>query len=90
MREGCFSFFYNLANAIGSEFEVMFDKLIEFTLKQAASEEGVKYTKEKGGFSLDSDSEDDEDLLEDDDSGNAINIKTSFIMEKSAAITAVG
>lgn len=33
MREGCFSFFYNLANAIGSEFEMMFDKLIEFTLK---------------------------------------------------------
>ena len=32
LREGCFAFFYNLANAIGNEFAPMFDKLIEFTL----------------------------------------------------------
>lgn len=43
MREGCFSFFYNLAHAIGSEFEIMFDKLIDFTLKQAGSQEGISY-----------------------------------------------
>ncbi|EAR86075.2 karyopherin, putative (macronuclear) [Tetrahymena thermophila SB210] len=93
MREGCFSFFYNLAHAIGSEFEVMFDKLIEFTLKQAASEEGVTYNKngKNGEFSLDSDSEEeDEDLLEDEDHNTAVNIKTAFVLEKSAAITAVG
>lgn len=43
-----------------------------------------------GDFSLDSDSEGEEDLLEDDENPTAMNIKTSFIMEKSAAITAVG
>lgn len=72
MREGCFAFFYNLAHAIGTEFEAMFDKLIVFTLKQAASQEGLSYDKDpKGGngFSLDSDSED-EDALEDDDEAN--------------------
>lgn len=92
MREGCFSFFYNLAHAIGNEFEMMFDKLIEFTLKQASSEEGVTYDKNgKGGdFSLDTDSEGEGDLLEDEEGGTAINIKTAFVLEKSAAITAVG
>lgn len=93
MREGCFSFFYNLAHAIGSEFEIMFDKLIEFTLKQAGSQEGIQYegSKNANGFSLGSDSDEDE-LLDDDDEENptSMNIKTSFIMEKCAAITAVG
>lgn len=92
MREGCFSFFYNLAHAIGNEFEMMFDKLIEFTLKQASSEEGVTYDKngKNGDFSLDTDSEGEGDLLEDEEGGTAINIKTAFVLEKSAAITAVG
>lgn len=89
MREGCFAFFYNLAHAIGSEFEPIFDKLIEFTLKQAMSEEGVSI-EGKGGE--ESDDSEEEELLGENEDGNdgALNIKTSFIMEKCAAITAVG
>lgn len=45
--------------------------------------------KKGGEFSLDSDSEG-EFMDEDDEHGNALNIKTSFILEKCAAITAVG
>ena len=74
MREGCFSFFYNLANAIGTEFEPIFDKLIDFTLKYAASEEGVNIEggKKEGDFSLGSASDDeDEELIDDSDEGDA-------------------
>lgn len=70
----------------------MFDKLIEFTLKHAASEEGVTYDKngKTRDFSLDSDSEGEGDLFEDEENGTAVNVKTAFVLEKSAAITAVG
>jgi hypothetical protein len=65
IREACFTFFYNLAEGLGKDFEFIFDKLIDFTLKQAASEEGIKYIKDKPteeGFSLDTDSEDEDEF----------------------------
>ena len=41
IREGCLSFFYNLASGIGTEFEPFLDKLMEITLKLAASEVSI-------------------------------------------------
>ena len=38
IREGCFSFFYNLAEGIGKDFEPLFDKLIDITLEISKSE----------------------------------------------------
>ena len=35
IRESGLTFFYNLANAIGSEFEQIFDKIIDFTFNIA-------------------------------------------------------
>lgn len=46
INEGCFSFFYNLAEALGNQFEFLFDKVIEIALKSAASNEGVTYKKD--------------------------------------------
>lgn len=57
VREACFSYFYLLANAIGSEFETIFDKIVVEVLKQCNVEILIGKKKETG-FSLDSDSED--------------------------------
>ncbi len=93
IREGGLSFFYNLAAAIGPKFEQFFDQLIEFTLKIANSEDGIKYMKkeeQKEEFSLgsDSDFEDEEDLGM--ENATAIDVKTTFLNEKAAAIHALG
>ena len=55
IRESAFSFFYLIANAIGSKFEVVFDKLIPIVLKSCEPKEPPKKNNE---VSLDSDSED--------------------------------
>jgi hypothetical protein len=82
IREGCFSFFYNLAEGIGKDFEPFFDKLIGITLEISKSEEGMSYLKKGNEFSLDSDSDDEKD--------SQVNVKSTFLDEKASAIHALG
>ena len=81
IREGCFSFFFNLAEGIGKDFEPFFDKLIGITLEISKSEDGLSYAKKGNEFSLDSDS---------DEGDSQVNVKSSFLDEKASAIHAMG
>jgi hypothetical protein len=79
VREACFCYFYLLANAIGSEFETIFDKIIVEVLKQCNVEITMGKDKKDKGFSLDSDSEDEE-----------VDVKLTELDEKASAIHALG
>ena len=87
MREAGLNFFYCLASATGKEFEPIFSKLIDITLKYAESEAGIKYEKPKKELSLDTDSEEED---EQEGEATALNVKHAFLYEKSAAIHAIG
>lgn len=93
LREGCFSFFYSLASVLEKDFEPFFDRLINFAFDIAVSQEGINYIQDKGDFSLDTDSEDEDEELEGEDLGEnatSVKVKTTFIDEKAAAIHAIG
>ena len=81
IRESAFAFFYLIANAIGSKFEIVFDNLSPIVIKACQPKEASQKKKE---ISLDSDSEDDEDT------GNVMAAKATEYDEKAAAIHALG
>ena len=81
VRESCFMFFYLIANATGSQFDVVFDKIIPEVFKSAVLKVPEKKN-EKKDFSLDSDSEDDDQIL--------TSTKAAEYDEKAAAIRAMG
>ncbi|KAM3142401.1 hypothetical protein pb186bvf_005558 [Paramecium bursaria] len=84
VREGCLSFFYNMASAQGEKFAPIFQQLIDFTLQLAESNEGIINEPGKGGeFSLDSDSEA-------EDTSGPMRVKVTQMDEKAAAIHALG
>lgn len=62
IRESCFMFFYLIANAIESNFSQVFDKIIPEVYKSATLKVPEK-TEKKKDFSLDSDSEDENNYL---------------------------
>lgn len=80
VRESCFMFFYLVANAIESEFDFVFDKIIPEVFKSAV--EKVPEKKPKNDFSLDSDSENEDHIL--------TSTKAAEYDEKAAAIRAMG
>jgi hypothetical protein len=59
MREAAFAFFYLIANAIGTKFEIVFDNLIPIVIAACQPKEDPAKKKD---FSLDSDSEDEEQV----------------------------
>lgn len=81
MREASFAFFYLVANAIGGQFETVFDNIINEVLNACKLWEPEKKEK-KNDFSLDSDSEDEMDALPTN--------KVTAYDEKAAAIHALG
>jgi hypothetical protein len=81
MRESAFAFFYLVANAIGSQFDNVFDNIIGEVLSACKLWEPEKKEK-KNEFSLDSDSEDEMDALPTN--------KVSAYDEKAAAIHTLG
>lgn len=54
IRESAFAFFYLIANAIGSRFEIVFDQLIGMVI--SACQPKAPPVPKKNEFSLDSDS----------------------------------
>ena len=82
MREAAFAFFYLIANAIGNQFEIVFDNLIPIVIASCQPKEPP--TKEQKEFSLDSDSEDEEQQ------NNIATQKVTEQDEKAAAIHALG
>jgi hypothetical protein len=81
MREASFAFFYLVANAIGGQFETVFDNIISEVLNACKLWEPEKKSK-NNEFSLDSDSEDEMDALPTN--------KVTAYDEKAAAIHALG
>jgi hypothetical protein len=89
IREACLSFFYNQASAQKEQFAPVFLQIIDFTISLAKSTEGITYEKKKkegGDFSLDTDSEDDEETT----GNNNMRVKLTQLDEKAAAIHALG
>ena len=80
IRESAFAFFYLIANAIGTKFEIVFDKLIPIVMESCKPKEGPKKAQE---FSLDSDSEEEEE-------GKYVVQKSTEHDERAAAIHAMG
>jgi importin-4 len=80
VRESAFAFFYLIANAIGSRFEMVFDKLIPIVLKACEPREVPQKAKD---LSLDTDSEDENDV-------KIVAEKATEHDEKAAAIHALG
>lgn len=69
IRESAFAFFYLIANAIGSKFEIVFDNLIPLVIAACQPKEAPQKNK---NISLDSDSEDEEEAA-----GNVITQKAT-------------
>lgn len=85
IREGCLSFFYNMASAQGERFAPIFTQIIDFTLSLAKSNDGISYEKNaKKEFSLDTESDDS------DEETGPMKVKVSQMDEKAAAIHALG
>jgi len=80
IRESAFAFFYLIANAIGTRFEIVFDNLIPIVIAACQPKEDPGKKEE---FSLDSDSEDEEQV-------NVSTQKVTEQDEKAAAIHALG
>jgi hypothetical protein len=80
IRESAFAFFYLIANAIGTRFEIVFDNLIPIVIAACQPKEDPAKKKD---FSLDSDSEDEEQV-------NVSTQKVTEQDEKAAAIHALG
>ena len=88
IREHSYAFFYCAANVLGAEFEPLLEKLVGFAFKSISSKDGMKKVKEKtGDFSLDTDSENDEEELT---PGAGVKVQMSWLDEKAAAIHALG
>ncbi|CAD8054568.1 unnamed protein product [Paramecium sonneborni] len=83
IREACLAFFYNMAAAQGEKFAPIFTQIISYTMKLAESKEGISYDKEKKEFSLDTDSED-------ENQQGPMRVKVTQMDEKAAAIHALG
>ena len=81
MREASFAFFYLIANAIESQFETVFENIINEVLNACKLWEPEKKGK-NNEFSLDSDSEEEMDALPTN--------KVTAYDEKAAAIHALG
>jgi hypothetical protein len=86
LRETALSYFSDLSKIMRAEIAPIFDKILEEVIKSCNSDSGIKKNlveKEKEGFSLDSDS-DFEDEIE------GVDVDINFLDEKSAAISAMG
>jgi hypothetical protein len=87
LRETAIGYFSEISKILKSDMAPIFETVITEILKSVESDEGIKHetaAKDKEeGFSLDSDSEEGEQVT-------GINIDTNFIDEKSSAIHALG
>jgi hypothetical protein len=84
LRETAIAYFSEICKVLKSDMEPIFTKIINELGRSVESEAGIKVPeKPEGGFSLGSDSEDDENPM-------GIDIDTNFIDEKAAAVGALG
>lgn len=88
VREASLSFFYMLASAMGEDFAPVLQKITEFAFKIGESQKGVSYVDNNQEFSLDTDSEDEEDM--DNKNASEVKVQMNFLDEKAAAIHALG
>jgi hypothetical protein len=86
LRETAISYFAELVRILKGEMEPIINQVLDEILKSCKSEAGFKEEKEtktKDAFSLDSDSDEGEQLV-------GMNVDINFIDEKSAAVHALG
>lgn len=88
IREASLSFFYMLASAMGQDFAPVLEKIADFAFKIGESQKGVSYVDNTQEFSLDTDSEDDEDM--EHKNAGEMKVQMNFLDEKAAAIHALG
>ena len=85
LRETAISYFSEICKVLKSDMAPIFEKILNELGQSVASEDGIQMqdnSKAAGGFSLGSDSEDNEPA--------GITLDTNFIDEKSAAVAGLG
>jgi len=86
LRESALGYFGEISKVLKSEMQPIFDTVITEIIKSIESEDGIvpqTKTKTPGDFSLDSDSDEGEELV-------GFDINNQFIDEKATAIHALG